>query len=71
MKRMPVEKHIFVCRNYECLSQVGCGKDFWGVGCKGPVKCISEGQKYGGKDCEAETRKGDAKQQCGFRKLTG
>lgn len=30
---------------------------------KSHVKCISEGQKYGGKDYEAKTHKGDAKQQ--------
>jgi hypothetical protein len=30
---------------------------------KSHVKCISEGQKYGGKGYEAKTHKGDAKQQ--------
>ncbi|KAL6033531.1 hypothetical protein STEG23_023547 [Scotinomys teguina] len=36
---------------------------------KGHVKCISEGQKYGGKDYEAKTHKGDAKQQAWIQKI--
>ncbi|XP_028738201.1 cell growth-regulating nucleolar protein isoform X3 [Peromyscus leucopus] len=63
VKKVQVEKHVSVCRNCECLSCIDCGKDFWGDDYKSHVKCISEGQKYGGKDYEAKTHKGDAKQQ--------
>lgn len=36
---------------------------FRGDDYKEHVKCVSEDQKYGGKDFEAKTNKGDAKQQ--------
>ncbi|XP_068799474.1 cell growth-regulating nucleolar protein isoform X2 [Struthio camelus] len=36
---------------------------------KDHVKCISEDQKYGGKDFEAKTNKGDAKQQEWIQKI--
>lgn len=58
-----------VCRNCECLSCIDCGKDFWGDDYKSHVKCISENQKYGGKDYEAKTHKGDAKQQAWIQKI--
>ncbi|XP_028738200.1 cell growth-regulating nucleolar protein isoform X2 [Peromyscus leucopus] len=69
VKKVQVEKHVSVCRNCECLSCIDCGKDFWGDDYKSHVKCISEGQKYGGKDYEAKTHKGDAKQQAWIQKI--
>ncbi|KAL1790151.1 cell growth-regulating nucleolar protein [Sigmodon hispidus] len=69
VKKIQVEKHVSVCRNCECLSCIDCGKDFWGDDYKSHVKCISEGQKYGGKDYEAKTHKGDAKQQAWIQKI--
>lgn len=69
VKKIQVEKHVSVCRNYECLSCIDCGKDFWGDDYKSHVKCISENQKYGGKDYEAKTHKGDAKQQAWIQKI--
>nr|XP_009934644.1 PREDICTED: cell growth-regulating nucleolar protein [Opisthocomus hoazin] len=58
VKKAQVEKHVNVCRNCQCLSCMDCGKDFWGDDYKEHVKCISEDQKYGGKDFEAKTNKG-------------
>lgn len=69
VKKIQVEKHVSVCRNCECLSCIDCGKDFWGDDYKSHVKCISEGQKYGGKGYEAKTHKGDAKQQAWIQKI--
>ncbi|GAB1289610.1 Cell growth-regulating nucleolar protein [Apodemus speciosus] len=69
VKKVQVEKHVSVCRNCECLSCIDCGKDFWGDDYKNHVKCISEGQKYGGKGYEAKTHKGDAKQQAWIQKI--
>lgn len=36
---------------------------FRGDDYKDHVKCVTEDEKYGGKDFEAKTSKGDAKQQ--------
>ncbi|XP_028614038.1 cell growth-regulating nucleolar protein [Grammomys surdaster] len=69
VKKIQVEKHVSVCKNCECLSCIDCGKDFWGDDYKSHVKCISEGQKYGGKGYEAKTNKGDAKQQAWIQKI--
>lgn len=69
VKKIQVEKHVSNCRNCECLSCIDCGKDFWGDDYKSHVKCISEGQKYGGKGYEAKTHKGDAKQQAWIQKI--
>ncbi|XP_009707699.1 PREDICTED: cell growth-regulating nucleolar protein [Cariama cristata] len=69
VKKAQVEKHVNICRNCQCLSCMDCGKDFWGDDYKEHVKCISEDQKYGGKDFEAKTNKGDAKQQEWIQKI--
>ncbi|XP_053920578.1 cell growth-regulating nucleolar protein [Cuculus canorus] len=69
VKKAQVEKHVGICRNCECLSCMDCGKDFWGDDYKEHVRCISEDQKYGGKDFEAKTNKGDAKQQEWIQKI--
>ncbi|NXC26199.1 LYAR protein, partial [Campylorhamphus procurvoides] len=69
VKKAQVEKHVNICRNCQCLSCMDCGKDFWGDDYREHVKCISEDQKYGGKDFEAKTNKGDAKQQEWIQKI--
>ncbi|KFU93734.1 Cell growth-regulating nucleolar protein [Chaetura pelagica] len=69
VKKAQVEKHVNICRNCQCLSCMDCGKDFWGDDYKEHVKCLSEDQKYGGKDFEAKTNKGDAKQQEWIQKI--
>ncbi|NXP52981.1 LYAR protein, partial [Heliornis fulica] len=69
VKKAQVEKHVGICRNCQCLSCMDCGKDFWGDDYKEHVKCVSEDQKYGGKDFEAKTNKGDAKQQEWIQKI--
>uniref|UniRef100_A0A8C6YWR8 Cell growth-regulating nucleolar protein n=1 Tax=Nothoprocta perdicaria TaxID=30464 RepID=A0A8C6YWR8_NOTPE len=69
VKKAQVEKHVHICRSCQCLSCMDCGKDFWGDDYKDHVKCISEDQKYGGKDFEAKANKGDAKQQEWIQKI--
>ncbi|MEE6462510.1 hypothetical protein FKM82_001620 [Ascaphus truei] len=63
LKKGQVEKHTAKCRSCECFSCIDCGKVFWGDEYKSHLKCISEDQKYGGKDYEAKANKGDVKQQ--------
>ncbi|XP_064007527.1 cell growth-regulating nucleolar protein [Pogoniulus pusillus] len=69
VKKAQVEKHVNICRNCQCLSCMDCGKDFWGDDYKEHVRCVSENQKYGGKNFEAKTNKGDAKQQEWIQKI--
>uniref|UniRef100_A0A8C5LWZ7 Cell growth-regulating nucleolar protein n=1 Tax=Leptobrachium leishanense TaxID=445787 RepID=A0A8C5LWZ7_9ANUR len=69
LKKAQVEKHRSICRNCQCLSCIDCGKDFWGEDYKNHLKCISEDQKYGGKDFEAKANKGDVKQQQWIQKI--
>ncbi|KAM9814168.1 cell growth-regulating nucleolar protein [Neosynchiropus ocellatus] len=63
LKKAQVDKHVSICRGCQVLSCIDCGKDFWGDDYKDHVKCISEDQKYGGKNYEAKANKGDVKQQ--------
>ncbi|XP_017316434.1 cell growth-regulating nucleolar protein isoform X1 [Ictalurus punctatus] len=63
LKKAQIQKHISMCRGCRVLSCIDCGKDFWGEDYKSHVKCISEDQKYGGKNYEAKANKGDVKQQ--------
>ncbi|RVE73015.1 hypothetical protein OJAV_G00044400 [Oryzias javanicus] len=63
LKKAQVEKHVNICRGCQVLSCIDCGKDFWDDEYKNHVKCISEDQKYGGKDFEAKANKGEVKQQ--------
>ncbi|XP_063166858.1 cell growth-regulating nucleolar protein isoform X1 [Candoia aspera] len=69
LKKGQVEKHVNMCRNCQCLSCMDCGKDFWGDDYKHHVKCLSEDQKYGGKNYEAKMHKGDVKQQEWIQKI--
>lgn len=47
------------------LSCVDCGKEFWGEAYKEHVKCVSEAEKYSGKDWKpkANANKGEQKQE--------
>ncbi|XP_051715889.1 cell growth-regulating nucleolar protein [Ctenopharyngodon idella] len=63
LKKAQVEKHLLKCRGCRVLSCIDCGKDFRGDDYKNHNKCISEDQKYGGRDFQAKTNKGDVKQQ--------
>ncbi|KAF7649945.1 hypothetical protein LDENG_00133760 [Lucifuga dentata] len=63
LKKVQVDKHVNMCRGCQVLSCIDCGKDFWGDDYKNHTKCISEDHKYGGKDYEAKSNKGDVKQQ--------
>lgn len=62
LKKAQVEKHLLKCRGCQVLSCIDCGKDFWGDDYRNHNKCISEDQKYGGKDFQAKANKGDVKQ---------
>ncbi|XP_073430592.1 cell growth-regulating nucleolar protein isoform X2 [Dendrobates tinctorius] len=62
LKKAQVEKHVGNCRSCQCLSCIDCGKDFWGSDYKTHLKCVTEDEKYGGKDFEAKAKKGEAKQ---------
>ncbi|XP_043087267.1 cell growth-regulating nucleolar protein isoform X3 [Puntigrus tetrazona] len=63
LKKAQVEKHVLKCRACQVLSCIDCSKDFWGDDYKNHNKCISEDQKYGGKDVQVKANKGDVKQQ--------
>ncbi|XP_051505351.1 cell growth-regulating nucleolar protein-like [Myxocyprinus asiaticus] len=63
LKKAQVEKHVLMCRGCRVLSCIDCGKDFGGDDYRNHIKCISEDQKYGGKDFQAKANKGDMKQQ--------
>ncbi|XP_039510846.1 cell growth-regulating nucleolar protein [Pimephales promelas] len=63
LKKAQVEKHLLKCRGCRVLSCIDCGNDFRGDDYKNHNKCISEDQKYGGKDFQAKANKGDVKQQ--------
>ncbi|KAF5890341.1 Cell growth-regulating nucleolar protein, partial [Clarias magur] len=69
LKKAQIEKHTSMCRGCQVLSCIDCGKDFWGEDYKHHVKCISEDQKYGGKNYEAKANKGDVKQQQWMQKV--
>ncbi|XP_038070677.1 cell growth-regulating nucleolar protein-like [Patiria miniata] len=65
VKKAHVEKHYLTeCRNCEVLSCMDCGKDFVGDDYKHHTKCVSENEKYGGKDYRANAKpnKGEVKQ---------
>lgn len=66
IKKNQVEKHYTLqCRNCEVLSCMDCGKDFYGDQYLQHTKCISEEEKYGGKDFKpkSSSNKGEIKQQ--------
>jgi len=66
LKKNQVEKHYQVqCRRCEVLSCVDCGKEFWGNDYEQHVKCISEEEKYSGKNFKPKpnANKGEQKQE--------
>lgn len=63
LKKVQVEKHLLKCRSCQVLSCIDCGADFRGDDYKSHNRCISEDQKYGGRDFQAKANKGDLKQQ--------
>ncbi|XP_077543837.1 uncharacterized protein LOC144155968 isoform X4 [Haemaphysalis longicornis] len=64
LKKKDVEKHYFTkCRDCNLLTCIDCNKDFWGDAYKEHIKCVTEAERYGGKDFKAPVFKGEAKQQ--------
>ncbi|VDK58940.1 unnamed protein product [Anisakis simplex] len=61
LKKNQVEKHNFKCRQstYSCID---CNAVFTSVTYKDHIKCISEDQKYGGKNYVQKENKGEVKQ---------
>lgn len=64
LKKKDVERHYYTkCRNCNLLTCIDCNKDFWGDAYKEHIKCVTEAERYGGKDFKAPVFKGEAKQQ--------
>ncbi|XP_014669012.1 PREDICTED: cell growth-regulating nucleolar protein-like [Priapulus caudatus] len=64
LKKKDVDKHCMTkCRNCQVVSCVDCSKEFWGDEYKQHIKCISEEEKYSGKDFKPKVKKGEAKQE--------
>ncbi|CAG0924838.1 unnamed protein product [Notodromas monacha] len=66
LKKNQVEKHYLTqCRKCESVSCMDCNKDFWGDEFKEHTKCITENEKYGGKNYQAKpsANKGEKKQE--------
>lgn len=66
LKKNQVEAHYLgKCRRCEVVSCVDCGKDFWGNDYQTHTKCITEEEKYSGKNYKpkANANKGEAKQE--------
>ncbi|VDM48405.1 unnamed protein product [Toxocara canis] len=61
LKKNQIEKHKFKCRSstYSCID---CNAVFTSVTYKDHLKCISEDQKYGGKNFVQKENKGEIKQ---------
>ncbi|XP_074642736.1 cell growth-regulating nucleolar protein-like [Tubulanus polymorphus] len=62
MKKNQVDNHCRKCRNCQVVSCVDCGKEFWGNDYNEHVKCISEQEKYSGKNYKPTVNKGEVKQ---------
>ncbi|KAK7109532.1 cell growth-regulating nucleolar protein-like [Littorina saxatilis] len=70
LKKNQVEKHyLHKCRRCEFLSCVDCGKDFWGDTYQTHTKCITEEEKYSGKNFVAKANKGEVKQEQWIQKV--
>lgn len=64
LKKNQVEKHVYTkCRNCNLLTCIDCNKDFWGDAYKEHFKCVTEAERYGGKNFKPQTFKGEVKQQ--------
>ncbi|XP_055940112.1 cell growth-regulating nucleolar protein-like isoform X2 [Argiope bruennichi] len=64
VKKNQVENHTYQCRSCQSVSCMDCNQEFWGDEYKLHIKCISEDQKYGGKDYKPKesSNKGEIKQ---------
>ncbi|XP_062602167.1 cell growth-regulating nucleolar protein-like, partial [Saccostrea cucullata] len=65
LKKNQVEKHYTTkCRQAKSLSCIDCSKEFWGQEYDKHTKCISEEEKYSGKNYvpKAGANKGEQKQ---------
>ncbi|XP_041369146.1 cell growth-regulating nucleolar protein-like isoform X2 [Gigantopelta aegis] len=63
LKKNQVEKHCSVCRKCQVVSCVDCSTEFWGNDYQKHIKCISEAEKYSGKNYVPKANKGEAKQE--------
>ncbi|ESN93856.1 hypothetical protein HELRODRAFT_88137 [Helobdella robusta] len=66
LKLSQVEKHCqTTCRNCLMLSCIDCGKEFWGQDYAQHNKCISEEEKYSGKNFKPRpgAKKGEQKHE--------
>ncbi|KAG8186697.1 hypothetical protein JTE90_014769 [Oedothorax gibbosus] len=65
VKKNQVENHCFQCRGCRSLSCMDCNVVFWGDDYKNHVKCVTEDERYGGKDYQpkASSNKGEIKQE--------
>ncbi|XP_077460140.1 cell growth-regulating nucleolar protein [Stigmatopora argus] len=71
IKKAQVEQHVFKCWGRQILlSCIDCGKEFRGEDYKNHVQCISEAEKYGGKDYQAKSNKLHAKQDEWIQKIS-
>ncbi|BFY98279.1 hypothetical protein BsWGS_01319 [Bradybaena similaris] len=69
LKKNQVEKHTLRCRHCQVLSCVDCGKDFWGNDYQTHTKCMTENEKYCGKNYVPKINKGEAKQEQWIEKV--
>ncbi|KAK3094351.1 hypothetical protein FSP39_000694 [Pinctada imbricata] len=72
LKKNQVEKHYMTqCRRCESLSCVDCNKVFWGDEYKEHTKCITEAEKYSGKNYKPKpgANKGEKKQNEWFEQV--
>ncbi|XP_077493912.1 cell growth-regulating nucleolar protein [Amblyomma americanum] len=64
LKKNQVEKHYYTkCRSCDMLTCIDCNKDFWGDAYKEHIKCVTEAERYGGKNFKPPVFKGEVKQQ--------
>ncbi|CAI5444678.1 unnamed protein product [Caenorhabditis angaria] len=70
LKKNQVEKHSFQCRN-ATFSCIDCQLVFTRETHKGHIKCITENQKYGGKNYVEKENKGEAKQNAWVDQVNG
>ncbi|XP_029646391.1 LOW QUALITY PROTEIN: cell growth-regulating nucleolar protein-like [Octopus sinensis] len=70
LKKNQVNKHYSRCR-MSMVSCLDCNKEFWGDDFNSHIKCISEEEKYSGKDYKARPaqNKGEVKQDAWLQKV--
>lgn len=70
LKKNQVNKHYVRCR-MSMVSCLDCNKEFWGEDFNTHIKCISEEEKYSGKDYKARPtqNKGEVKQDAWLQKV--